>query len=317
VLGGCKETGVVPSASENQGKTESNSFMYVDLLGEVSTHKINDQGILQEPVTFISNDENLRLDLQEGTSIGSEKSNFIDEFTVTINHNPPSLPEGYAFVSPVYSLSPEQTKLSLSGEIRISYAQDQLPTGVAEDDLFMANFPYIACCKVYEEWDVPKNQTTDTATNAVTAQFSDLLQYAVVAELVSSSADTFPVQPAPTPDEPLKQNQIVEVVYFHRAQRCHSCVYIEDMVNHTLETYFEKQLNDGSITYAVYNVEDEKNKSIIEKYNAYTSSLFINTVRDGEDHIDEITSVWLVVDDDEAFINEFGDLLTQALTGDQ
>ena len=88
------------------------------------------------------------------------------------------------------------------------------------------------------------------------------------------------------------------------------------MVNHTLETYFEKQLNGGSITYAVYNVEDEKNKSIIEKYNAYTSSLFINTVRDGEDHIDEITSVWLVVDDDEAFINEFGDLLTQALTGD-
>ena len=50
------------------------------------------------------------------------------------------------------------------------------------------------------------------------------------------------------------------------------------------------------------NPSSEKNAAIVEKYGAYTSSLFINTVRNGSDHIEPVTDIWYALGDDEAFI---------------
>jgi hypothetical protein len=315
MLSGCDESSVVHS--EGYKETEANSLLEINLLGEVSTYPIDSQGILQEEVNCVSTDGKFMLSLQEGTSIKFGITDHIEKITVDIADTPPKeLPDGYIFVSPVYIVTPEQAELSSPIYVSVGYAADELPEGVKEDDVFMGNFPYIGCCKVYEEWDVPEQQSVDVNNNMVTGRLPYLLQYAVIAAVETSSPDTTPVSPTPTPGEPASQTEKVEVVYFHRAQRCHSCVYIEDMVRYTLETYFAQQLADGSISYNVYNVEDENNLEILEKYDAYTSSLFINTVCGGEDHIEEITTVWLMVDDDQAFINEIGELVSKALTGE-
>jgi len=94
----------------------------------------------------------------------------------------------------------------------------------------------------------------------------------------------------------------VEVIYFHRTQRCYSCRYAEAGVRYTMETYFEDELAGGEVTFKALNVEDKENASIVQKYGAFTSSLFINTIKDGTDHIEEATDVYFLIDNDEAFV---------------
>jgi len=85
----------------------------------------------------------------------------------------------------------------------------------------------------------------------------------------------------------------VEVVYFHRTQQCYTCRYAEEGTRYTVETYFGDELASGKLTFQSIDVQDSKNAAIVEKYGAYTSSLFINTVKDGTDHIEQVTDIWL------------------------
>ena len=108
----------------------------------------------------------------------------------------------------------------------------------------------------------------------------------------------------------------VEVVYFHRAQRCTGCIYAEDTTRYTLETYFPDELASGKITFATFNVAAEENAAIVEKYGAYSSSLFINIIIDGTNHIEEIKEIWFVLGDDEAFVEVVRSKIEQSLSGE-
>jgi len=94
----------------------------------------------------------------------------------------------------------------------------------------------------------------------------------------------------------------VEVVYFHRTHRCSGCSYAEACIRHTMETYFKDELASGEVTFEVLDVEDEENATIVKKYGAFSSSLFINTIRDGIDHIEEVREIWYFLGNDEAFV---------------
>jgi hypothetical protein len=109
----------------------------------------------------------------------------------------------------------------------------------------------------------------------------------------------------------------VDVVYFHRTQRCYTCLYAEEQTRYTLETYFKDELASGNVTFQVINVEDEANADILEKYNnpSYLT-LCINTVRDGTDHIEQVTDIWLVIGNDEAFVKIVKDKIEESLAGE-
>jgi hypothetical protein len=110
-------------------------------------------------------------------------------------------------------------------------------------------------------------------------------------------------QQTPTPtytQEPPPLENGVEVVYFHRSQRCQKCRYLEACVTYTVETYFQDELASGDLVLRVLNVQDEANAAMAEKYEAYGSSLYVNEVIDGTDHIEPVTDIWFVVGDDEA-----------------
>lgn len=109
----------------------------------------------------------------------------------------------------------------------------------------------------------------------------------------------------------------VEVVYFYRPQRCYSCVYAEEATLYTLENYFADELTSGKIIWATYDVTAEENAAIVEKYEAYSSSLFINTIVDGADHIEAVGEIWLVIGDDEAFAEVVKSKIEQSLTGEE
>jgi len=109
----------------------------------------------------------------------------------------------------------------------------------------------------------------------------------------------------------------VEAVYFYRTPRCYACTYAEAGTHYTVETYFKDELASGKVTFEVFNVGDKENAGIVKKYGAFTSSLFINTVRDGTDHIEEVTDIWFVLGNDEAFIEVVKSKIERSLKGER
>jgi len=108
----------------------------------------------------------------------------------------------------------------------------------------------------------------------------------------------------------------VDIVYFHRTQQCYSCRYAEEWTRYTVETYFDDELNNGRLTFQSVDVQDSKNAAVAEKYGAYTSSLFINTIKDAADHIEQVTDIWLVIGDDEAFVETVKSKIEKSLNGE-
>jgi hypothetical protein len=316
MISGCNEATGDPSGVNEESQIPS--CLEIDLLGEISKYPMDSQGKLQGDVLCTSVDGKLTLRLETGTVISIVEGQHFEAIAISVDYNPPSLPPDNVFISPVYSFSLEQASLSLPVEVTIGYDPNKLPEGVKEEELLIVTYPYIGCCNVYEEWDMPRRQDINIETHTITTELSHLLRCTVIA-MVETPPDYSSTQPTPTPTPTPVQTSLtvekVELVYFHRAQRCYSCMYAEEGVRYTLETYFAEELADSTISFDVYNVEDENNAEIIEKYGAYTSSLFINTVQDGEDHIEEMNTIWLVVGDEEAFIKDVRDWILRSLGG--
>jgi hypothetical protein len=93
-------------------------------------------------------------------------------------------------------------------------------------------------------------------------------------------------------DEPLESENRVDVVYFHRPQRCVTCLCFEERIRYIMSNYFQEELKSSKMTFGVYDIGDSKNADIVKKYGAYSSQLFINTVKDGTDNIKDIQAIW-------------------------
>ena len=125
-----------------------------------------------------------------------------------------------------------------------------------------------------------------------------LLSLALLLMLGCTASSTSP----PSSDTSSGSVDRVEVVYFHRTHRCSGCSYAEDRIRYTVETCFGDELASGKVVLEVLDVEDNQNAVIVEKYGAFSSSLFINTIRDGIDHIEEVREIWYFLGNDEAFV---------------
>jgi len=145
--------------------------------------------------------------------------------------------------------------------------------------------------------------------------WSSFLLTILVAGMLCACGSPAPEVPSPSDTSSTPADR-VEVVYFHRAQRCYSCIYAEEGTRYTVETYFADELASGKVTFEVFNVEDDENATIVKKYGAFTSSLFINTIRDGTDYIEEVTDIWFALGKDEAFMEIVKSKIEKRLKGE-
>lgn len=105
----------------------------------------------------------------------------------------------------------------------------------------------------------------------------------------------------------------IEVIHFHATQQCWSCTTIADFAEKTLKSRFQGELDSGKIVFQSINIDLPENKEIVSKYEATGSSLFVNYIYDGKDHIAEDVQVWSLVNNQAQFEKYFGDKLEKYL----
>ena len=97
----------------------------------------------------------------------------------------------------------------------------------------------------------------------------------------------------------------IEVVHFHGAQQCWSCITVGEYAHKTIKEKFPEEYENGTISFKDINGELPDNKDMVLKYKARGSALFINAIIDGRDNIEEDTTVWRLVSNEDRFTNHF------------
>jgi len=109
----------------------------------------------------------------------------------------------------------------------------------------------------------------------------------------SVKADT----PASTPADR------VVVMYFHRTQRCPTCLKMGGYSEEAVKTGFAQEIKAGKVEFHYIDFQDKKNESLTQGYQVSGPTLIVTKVVDNKvkDH-KNLTEMWTKVRDKAAFI---------------
>jgi hypothetical protein len=114
---------------------------------------------------------------------------------------------------------------------------------------------------------------------------------------------------------PPGQAEHVAVVYFHRTQRCASCIEAERLTRKTLDTYFADRLKSGGMSLVVADVQKPQNAALARKYEASGSSLYLGILNGGVEYILPVNDVWLVLQNEAKFMTTLRDKINLVYGG--
>lgn len=94
----------------------------------------------------------------------------------------------------------------------------------------------------------------------------------------------------------------VQVAYFHRSQRCASCVEAERLTRKTLNAYFADQIRNGEMSLVVADVQNPANADLARSYGASGSELYLGIVKKGTLYVYPVGEIWLAVGNEARFM---------------
>lgn len=81
----------------------------------------------------------------------------------------------------------------------------------------------------------------------------------------------------------------VEVFYFHPNERCPIDQSIEANTKNLMQTYFSKEIGNGTILFKVLNTEDKTNAKIVSKFDINAQALYIVKLDKGKEIQKDLT----------------------------
>lgn len=86
------------------------------------------------------------------------------------------------------------------------------------------------------------------------------------------------------------KRDVVEVLYFHGAQRCKSCVVTEQIVQSVLQKQFSDAIEQGKLRYRTINIVEQE--EIANEYEiVWSSLLLVDYDANGERVIEDLTDI--------------------------
>ncbi|MFA6054570.1 MAG: nitrophenyl compound nitroreductase subunit ArsF family protein [Thermodesulfovibrionales bacterium] len=157
---------------------------------------------------------------------------------------------------------------------------------------------------IYKEFS-PKSESNVTAVTATQGDKTSVPKQSLPVPESQPSKEPATKQKQETPSpltEVKSQNSKVIAYYFHGTFRCSTCRTIEQYSHDAIQTYFAKELGNGTLEFRPLNVEEPENKHFIQDYQLVTRSLVLSLVSDGkETKWKNLPDVWKLVRDKDKF----------------
>jgi hypothetical protein len=107
----------------------------------------------------------------------------------------------------------------------------------------------------------------------------------------------------------------VDVVYFHRTQRCTACLNAGRYTRETIETYFASHLQRGVMSFRELDVQKPENAAVARKYDASGSSLYLGVLMSGIEYLCPIEDIWFYTNNKASFMTFLQKTLTPLVGG--
>jgi hypothetical protein len=135
-------------------------------------------GRFTEDVTAKSEDRKVQLYIPKDTIGQNRLGSLLSSISIKQMDEPPSPPEGYSVIGPIYRLGPDRATFDPPIDLTIKYNQSQIPEGVSKARLVVASFDTYD--KTASEWEVLES-TVDPESDTITTKVSHFSAMAVLA----------------------------------------------------------------------------------------------------------------------------------------
>ncbi|UCG32880.1 MAG: hypothetical protein JSU68_14595 [Phycisphaerales bacterium] len=143
------------------------------------------------------------------------------------------------------------------------------------------------------------NQATQSATVAEPMPAETAAGRAARPTEAPAESTDEPVQVVEKPTEP--QHKLV-AYYFHRTQRCRTCLTMEAYAQEALEESFPAAIESGELQWQAVNVEEPANEHFVIDFGLTSSALVLVNMHDGErGEWRNLEQVWELVGDELKF----------------
>jgi hypothetical protein len=103
----------------------------------------------------------------------------------------------------------------------------------------------------------------------------------------------------------------IELLYFHRTDRCVSCNNAEQYARDTLNTYFPDEVKSGKLS--IQSIDYQKDTEMAKKYNVNVQGLKLVEYRGGQETVKDVSEIWAYVRDKNAYMSYLRDALNKEL----
>jgi len=145
-----------------------------DLFGEEAEFSISEDGEIQETIEATSEDGNMTLTIEEGTIALDVDGDPLESLAADIDPSPPDPPEDAHVIGLAYDFGPDGATFDPPITLEYTYDPDDLPEGIAEEDLVLAFYDEKA-----GEW-VELDCVVDTENNTITADVEHFTTFAII-----------------------------------------------------------------------------------------------------------------------------------------
>ncbi|MBA7641140.1 hypothetical protein ES703_48813 [subsurface metagenome] len=157
-----------------------------NLFGTEASSPISSSGEMLETIEATSEDGTLTLTIREGTIALDKDDNPLISLEAAVDETPPKPPEDTSIIGLAYDFGPDGATFDSPITLTWSYAPNDIPDGVAEEDLVLAWYDAAT-----DNW-VELVFVVDTRNNTITASIEHFTTFAIIGAAA-------PPEPAPIP----------------------------------------------------------------------------------------------------------------------
>jgi len=163
--------------------------MKTNLFGTKASFPISSSGEILETIEATSEDGMLTLTIPEGTIALDKDGNPLISLETEVDTSPPPPPENTSIIGLAYDFGPDGATFDRPITLTRSYNPNDIPEGVAEEDLVLAWYD-----EAGDKW-VELDCVVDTENNTITASIEHFTTFAIIGVVIPSE----PLEPALAP----------------------------------------------------------------------------------------------------------------------